>query len=159
MKESIYAALNRVAMLEAEAQSIREELEKLLNVTTAHRFKHGDRVMVKDVDPVRCQAERTGTVEHTVEEYVVVHMDGTQSTSVYKDSQLELIPPKPAPAQPGEWREYPDMVGWWIPYLLGTTYDRAMYFPISAIAEQRLCPSVHRWLRLPDLPPPGVKFG
>lgn len=108
MKTEIYAALNRVAMLEVEAQAIREELNRLAT---------------------------------------------------------------PAPAQPGEWRDWPDCLGWWtamhVPEIRTYTYWTPMlllrvdetsvttksHIDGKMITFERAKHPDRHWLRLPDLPP------
>jgi len=73
--------------------------------------------------------------------------------------------PKPAPALPGEWRDYPDRSGWWAAYDANEDYNP--YRPIYVtLGGDGVVTNLHtgrrilrvnnippRWLRLPDAPP------
>ena len=140
------------------------------------RFRHGDRVRVKDVDPIRFRFGEMGTIVEAgdgTSYTTAVDMDGTHHRLLFIDSQLELVPPKPAPAQPGEWRDWPDGPGWWLVDIMHTPAIRSYEYwtPMLLITVNResavtknledgsktiisLAEICHRhWLRLPDLPP------
>ena len=130
----------------------------------------------------------TGMVTDTTDPFGRVGISPTVSPwlRVYLDPQdLELIPAKPAPSRPkqyewpdefknmappapalpGEWRDWPDRCGRWLKLDDPDTDDYAILWKITcvspdclrvnrdgAIFTRRDCSPDTRWLRLPDAP-------
>lgn len=130
-------------------------------------FKLDDRVKVK-MGYGGPLAGREGTFRYAGhidldERYpvVVVLFDGDAIPTSINPAVLELIPPKPAPAKPGEWRDYPNADGWWLCYEKkpGTAFrirmDGIEAYACTGFGGTTLMPRdpQFRWLRLPDGPP------
>ena len=126
---------------------------------SSYHPKPGDRVKVMQSDGIFYL--KTGTVCDTGDFHGIwVHLDCHPDTHVlFRACDLELIPAKIAPAQPGEWRDYPDGPGWWVkrnppsdePHWV---WERPLVYHQ---AEPAGYDGIHKncWLRLPDKPPEG----
>ena len=89
---------------------LEEEVARLQSFMPAPRLRLGDRVMWTTscglIGTVTSLSDHRG---------IQVSLDGNPAQPMLIPAcDLMLLPSTPAPALPGEWRDYPDGPGWWV---------------------------------------------